>query len=145
MNCVAGADASVHRARSDRGSLMPMAVIFVIALMSATSAFVSASQAWGARRDSQAAASAAARAAAAPGPTEIQRGQVSLDSATAAARAREVLNASGHSGSISVNGNVVIVSATGAVDYAFFSPGFPKTMTASATARAEVGVGGGSP
>lgn len=131
------------RCRGDRGSLMPMAVVMITFMIIAMISLVSASQAWGERRDSQAVAAAAARAAAQPGPDEIVGGRVQLDPGAASARAQTVLSASGHSGSIAVAGTTITVTATGSVNYAFAAPGFPATMTAKASADANNSVFGG--
>lgn len=135
--------ARLRRGRGDDGSVMPMAVVMITFLLIAMFSLVSASQAWGERRDAQAVASAAARAAAQPGPDEIVGGRVLLDPGAASARAQMVLSASGHSGSVSVTGTTVTVTATGAVSYAFAAPGFPTAMTATATADANNNVFGG--
>ena len=136
-------DEQDRRCWDDRGSMMPMAVVFITFLLIAFASLMSASQAWGERRDSQAVAAAAARAAAQPGPSEIVGGRVELDPAAAAARAQSVLSASGHSGSVSILGLSVTVTATGTVDYAFTAPGMPSTMTATATADAANQIFGG--
>ena len=137
------AEPASRRVRGDRGTLMPMAVVLITFLLVAFVALVSASQAWGERRDAQAVAAAAARAAAQPGPNEIVAGRVQLDPGAASARAQMVLGASGHSGSVSIAGLTVTVTATGTVNYAFGAPGFPSTMTATATADANNSVTGG--
>lgn len=136
-------EARQHRGRGDDGSVMPMAVVMITFLLIAMVSLVSASQAWGERRDAQAVASAAARAGAQPGPDEIVGGRVQLDPDAASARAQTVLGASGHSGSVSVTGTTVTVTATGTVSYAFAAPGFPTTMTATANAAANNDVFGG--
>lgn len=140
MTC---ARSNPQRGRGDDGSVMPMAVIMVTFCILAMFSLVSASQAWGERRDAQAVAAAAARAGAQPGPAEIVDGRVQLDPTAAAARAQTVLASSGHSGSVAVSGTTVTVTATGTVDYAFSAPGFPSTMTATANADAANRVGGG--
>lgn len=132
-----------RRFQGDDGSVMPMAVILITFLIVAMFSLVSASQAWGERRDAQAVAAAAARAAAQPGSAEIVGGRVQLDPDAATARAQTVLVDSGHSGSVSVAGTRVTVTATGTVDYAFAAPGFPSTMTATASADANNSIGGG--
>ena len=129
--------AAPRRGRGDAGSVMPMAVILITFLIVAMFSLVSASQAWGERRDAQATAAAAARAAAQPGPDEIVNGRIQLDPGAASARAQMVFAASGLSGSVSVNGTRVAATATGSVDYAFAAPGFPSTMTATAFANAD--------
>ena len=132
-----------RRGRGDDGSVMPMAVVIITFLLISMFALVSASQAWGERRDAQAVASAAARAAAQPGPEEVVGGRVQLDPGAAVTRAQTVLDASGHAGSVSIAGTVVIVTVTGTVHYAFSAPGFPSTMTATANADANNNVFGG--
>lgn len=124
----------------DRGAIMQMTVVFIAASMVGLWSLISAGQAWGARRDVQAAASAAARAAAQPGGEEIAGGEVTIDPDRARARAQAVLVASGHSGTVAVSGQTVTVVATGTINYAFAAPGFPASMTATASADARVGV-----
>ena len=129
------------RASGDDGDTMLMTVVLLAFLMVGAWALISGSQQWGARRDAQAVASAAARAGAQVSEVEV-RGGLSIDSGLASQRANRVLSASGYTGSVSVNGAVVTVQATGAVDYAFPSPGFPATLTASASSSAARGVQG---
>lgn len=121
---------------------MLMTTVLVIFLMLASWAVISASQAWGARRDVQAAAAAAARAGAQVGPDEIRHGVVEIDAAAAAGRAQAVLAASGHGGSVTVRGHTVFVTASRGIGYAFPAPGFPGSMSASASADAVRGVRG---
>ncbi len=120
---------------------MLMTVVLLTFLMLGAWALISGSQQWGARRDAQAVASAAARAGAQVSEEEV-RGGLSIDAGLAAQRANNVLSASGYSGSVSVNGITVTVQATGSVDYAFPAPGFPSTLTASASSSAARGVQG---
>ncbi len=128
--------------QDDRGEVMVMTVVLIAFLTLGAWALLSASQQWGARRDVQAAASAAARAGAQVSETEIRGGSVMIDPALASARASSVLAASGYSGSVSVNGLAVTVNASGSVNYAFPAPGFPSSLSASATATAVRGVQG---
>lgn len=126
----------------DRGETMIMTVVVVAALVIGAWALISASQQWGARRDVQAVASAAARAAAQVTENETRGGSVRIEPALATARATSVLSASGYTGSVSVNGLSVTVNATGGVAYVFPAPGFPSSLSASATASAIRGVQG---
>lgn len=130
-----------RRGAGDDGDTMLMTVVLLTFLMVGAWALISGSQQWGARRDAQAVASAAARAGAQVSNAEV-RGGFSIDPALASERANLVLAASGYSGSVSVNGVVVSVQATGSVDYAFPAPGFPSTLTASASSSAARGVRG---
>lgn len=124
-----------RRGRGDRGSMMPMAIIFVSFLLISTGALVSASQAWGERRQAQATAAAAARAASQPSVDEIVNGVIVLDPVLAEARAQIVLSDAGFTGPVNVSADSVTVTATGTVSYAFGAPpGFPPSMTATATA-----------
>ena len=66
-----------------------------------------------------------------------------LDPGTAAQRAQAILAASGYSGTVNVDGASVTVTVTGSVDYAFPAPGFPGTVTGTASAIARRGVTGG--
>ena len=141
-----GPDAFLHprsrrRAISDDGDTMLMTVVLLTFLMVGAWALISGSQQWGARRDAQAVASAAARAGAPVSDVEV-RGGLSIDPGLAAQRANRVLSASGYVGSVSVSGAVVTVQATGSVEYAFPAPGFPSTLTASASSSAARGVQG---
>ena len=130
-----------RRVAGDEGDTMLMTVVLLTFLMVGAWALISGSQQWGARRGAQAVASAAARAGAQVSDVEV-RGGLSIDPGLASQRANRVLSASGYSGSISVNGAVVTVHATGAVEYAFPAPGFPSSLTASASSTAARGVQG---
>jgi Flp pilus assembly protein TadG len=131
-----------HDGHADRGDVMLMTTVFVVFLMMAAWALVSAGQQWGARREAQASAAAAARAAAQVDATEVRGGSVALDPAAARARAQAVLAASGHAGAVSVQGLTVSVVVSRSIDYAFPAPGFASSVTASATATAARGVQG---
>ena len=132
------------RCRGDRGSMMPMALVLISFLLLAFASLLCASQAWGERREAQATAAAAARAATQPSPNEIVGGAVVLDPALASGRAQLVLSSAGISGSVSVAGQSVTVTATAPVVYAFGAPpGFPSSMTATATADATNQILGG--
>lgn len=124
----------------DRGDTMLMTVILVTFLMIGAFALVSAGQAWGARRDAQAAAQAAARAAVQITPDEVRGGDVAINPTLAAARANQVAAASGYSASVSVSGVEAVVTVTAGVSYSFPAPGFPSTLTATATATVQRGV-----
>lgn len=130
-----------RRAAGEAGDTMLMTVVLLSFLMVAAWALISGSQQWGARRDTQAVASAAARAGAQVSDAEV-RGGLSIDPTLASERANRVLSASGFSGSVSVNGAVVTVRATGSVGYAFPAPGFPSTLTATASSTSARGVQG---
>ena len=124
----------------DRGDTMLMTTILVAFLMVGAFALISASQAWGARRDVQATAQAAARAAVQVSPQEVRGGSVAIDPAMATARANEVATASGYNASIAVSGTTVTATVSGSVSYAFGGAGFPSSMTAPATASVQRGV-----
>lgn len=129
-----------RRAVRDRGDTMLMTTVLVAFLMIGAFALISASQAWGARRDVQATAQAAARAAVQVSPSEVRGGSVAIDPGLASARASEVAAASGYTVSVSVSGTSATATVTGSVDYAFGGPGFPGSMTATATAQVQRGV-----
>jgi Flp pilus assembly protein TadG len=124
----------------DRGDTMLMTTILVGFLMIGAFALISAGEAWGTRRDVQAAAQAAARAAVQVDSSEVRGGSVTIDSGLASARAAEVASASGYSVSVSVSGMTATATVTGSVSYAFGGAGFPGSMTATATASVERGV-----
>lgn len=124
----------------DRGDTMLMTTILIGFLMLASFALISASQAWGARRDVQATAQAAARAAVQVDDTEVRGGSVSINPALAAQRAAQVTASSGYSVSVTVSGTTATATVTGSVDYAFPAPGFNSSMTATATADVQRGV-----
>lgn len=136
-------EVAAERRVRDRGDTMLMTTIFVTFLMMGAFALISASQAWGARRDVQATAQAAARAAVQVTPEEVRGGRVVIDHARAGARASEVAAASGYSASVSVSGVSVTATVSGPVSYSFSAPGFPGSMTASATATVQRGVESG--
>lgn len=125
----------------DRGSVMPMTVILIVFLMVAAWALVSASQQWATRRDAQGVAAAAARAGAQGDPAAIRAGGI-IDADAAVTRAQAIIAGAGYSGSVVVDGQTVTVSVTGAVRYAFPSPGFPAAVTATASAVVVSGVTG---
>jgi hypothetical protein len=104
-------------------------------------ALISAAQQWNTRRDVHAVAAAAARAAAQGDPADLRAGEV-LDGDGAAGRARAILTAAGYTGAVSVDGTTVTVTVTvtAPVDYSFPSPGFPATVTGTASAAARPGV-----
>ena len=120
---------------------MPMATILVVFLMVGAWALVSASQQWSARRDAYGVAASAARAGAQADPAQLRRGSV-LDTAEATASAQSIIEASGYTGSVDVTGDTVRVQITATVGYRFPSPGFPASVTGSATAIAQSGVSG---
>ena len=126
----------------DRGDVMVMTTVFVVFLMFAAWALVSAGQQWGARRDAQASAAAAARAAAQVHLDEVRLGRVSLDAAAARSRAEAMLAASGYSGAVSVRDLTVTVTVSRPIDYSFPAPGFDSSVRAEATATASRGVRG---
>ena len=125
----------------DRGSMMPMATILVAFLMLGGWALLSATQQWNARRDAHATAAAAARAGAQGDRDTLRSGGV-VDPSAAAGRAQAILAASGLAGSVFVDGETVTVTVYASVDYAFPAPGFPSTVSGSASATAVVGVNG---
>ena len=129
------------RGRGDRGSVMPMATILIVFLMVGAWALVSASQQWNTRRDVHAVAAAAARAGAQADPDGLRAGTV-LDPQHAAQRAQAIITAAGYHGTIAVDGTAVTVTVTAPVDYAFPSPGFPATVTGTASAAPQPGVTG---
>lgn len=131
-----------RRGRDDRGDVMLMTAIWIVFLMMGCWALISAGQQWGARREAQAAAAAAARAGAQISETEVRAGAASLDPGAASARAQAVLSSLDASGWISVSGLTVTVTASQGVDYAFPTPGFPGSVSASSTATAQRGVQG---
>lgn len=124
----------------DRGDTMLMTTILVAFLMVAAFALVSASQAWGARRDVQATAQAAARAAVQVTDAEVRGGGVRIDPALAAQRASDVATASGYVVSVTVTGTTATATVTAPVTYAFPTPGFADSMTATASADVQRGV-----
>jgi hypothetical protein len=118
---------------------MVMAPILVMFLMMGSWALISASQQWGVRRDVHAVAAAAARAGAQADPLALRAGKV-IDERAAVARAESIIAAAGYAGSVTIDGDTVSVHVTGTVRYAFPAPGFPSTVSGSATAVAVRGV-----
>jgi hypothetical protein len=131
---------SDDRAR-DRGSVMPGATIFVAFLMLGAWALTSASQQWAARRDVHAVAAAAARAGAQGDPLALRAGGV-IDPEAAESRAQTIIGMAGYSGSVSVSNDVVTVTVSAAVNYAFPSAGFPDSVSGTSTAVVARGVTG---
>lgn len=129
------------RTCEDRGSVMPMVTILIAFLMIGGWALLSATQQWNTRRDVHAVAAAAARAAAQGDQDAIRSGGL-VDPDLANGRAQAILAASGHSGSVIIDGATVTVTVFAAVNYAFPAPGFPPTISGSASAVAVSGVDG---
>jgi Flp pilus assembly protein TadG len=134
--------ASVRSRDDERGSIMLMAAIFIVALVTGSWALIGAGQALTARRDAFATAAAAARAAAQGSETLLRSGDSSIDPSRATADAQAVISAAGFSGSVSINGRTVTVRVTAPVKYAFPSPGLPASVTGSASAVSRRGVSG---
>ena len=118
---------------SERGSATILTAVFLVFLMLGFWSLMAASQQWNARRDAHATAAAAARAGAQGDPVAIRSG-TPLDPSIAMTRAQQVLDASGHSGVVRVDGLTVTVNVEATIDYAFPAPGFPSTVTGSAAA-----------
>lgn len=140
MNKGDAVDAPGDEAVRDRGDTMLVTTILVTFLMVAAFALVCSGQQWTARREAQGIAQAAARAAVQVSPTEVRGGQVIIDPALAAVRAGDVAAASGYTSAVSVQGTSATVTVNGAVSYSFASPGFPDSVTATATATVQRGV-----
>jgi hypothetical protein len=120
-----------------------MATVLVIFLMVGAWSLVSASQQWNTRREVHAVAAAAARAGAQSDPDTLRAGAGAvLDPGAATQRAQAILAASGYTGAVTVDGISVTVTVTGTVGYAFPSPGFPDSVTGTASAIARRGVTG---
>ena len=66
----------------------------------------------------------------------------SVPIAGAIERAEAIIAASGYSGDVSVDGETVTVTVSAGVGYAFPAPGFPESVSGSATAVAQRGVSG---
>jgi Flp pilus assembly protein TadG len=130
-----------HNDEQDRGSVMPMTAVLIVFLMVGAWALVSASQQWSVRRDASGVAAAAARAGAQGDGMALRQGGP-LDPAAAIARAQAIIGTAGYSGTVAVDGARVVVTVNAGIDYAFPSPGFPGSVTASASAVAVGGVTG---
>ena len=129
------------RARRDRGSVMPMTAVLIVYLMVGAWALVSASQQWAVRRDVQGVAAAAARAGAQGDQLALRQGGV-LDANAAVGRAQAIIATAGYTGTVSVDGQTVVVTVHTGIDYAFPSPGFPSAISATSSAVAVGGVTG---
>ena len=125
----------------DRGSVMPMTAVLIVFLMVGAWSVVSASQQWAARRDAQGVAAAAARAGAQGDLAALRTGRV-LDPTAATDRAQAIIDSAGYSGAVAIDAQTVTVTVTAGIDYAFPSPGFPGSVTATASAVAIGGVDG---
>jgi hypothetical protein len=86
-------------------------------------------------------AASAARAGA-QGDADAIRSGVLLDPEMAIVRANAILAAAGYTGSVDVDELRVVVTVTVGVDYAFPAPGFPASVSGSASADATAGVTG---
>jgi Flp pilus assembly protein TadG len=120
---------------------MPMTAVLIVFLMVGAWALVSASQQWAVRRDAQGVAAAAARAGAQGDQIALRQGGV-LDATAAAGRAEAIISTAGYSGTVSVDSQSVTVTVNAGIDYAFPSPGFPSSVSATASAAAVGGVTG---
>lgn len=118
-----------------------MTAVLIVFLMIGAWAVVSASQQWAVRRDAAGVAAAAARAGAQGDLSALRAGGV-LDPTAAAGRAQLIIDTAGYSGAVSVEGQAVTVTVNAGIDYAFPSPGFPASVTATASAVAVSGVDG---
>jgi hypothetical protein len=127
--------------RTERGAYTPAALIFITALLILAAFVANAEAAFDTRRAVAAAASSAARAGAQASPDSLAGGST-LDATGADTRAQQVLTASGYTGSVTVNGDTVVVTATGHVHTIMPDPfglnGKAVTMTAAATATGGV-------
>ena len=130
------------RAERDRGSVMPMTAVLIVYLMIGAWALVSASQQWAVRRDVQGVAAAAARAGAQGDQLALRQGGV-LNADAAVDRAQAIIATAGYTGTVTVNGQTVVVTVHAGIDYAFPSPGFPSAVNGTSSAVAVRGVTGG--
>ena len=105
----------VDRCRGDRGSLSVPALILIVALVVSFGLVADGGRALAERREVRGAAAAAARSGANMTNAEVVAG--ALNPGLAAQRARDSLGLDGVTGSVSIAGNVVTVSATAHVDY----------------------------
>jgi hypothetical protein len=127
--------------RSERGAFTPAALVFITALFVLAAFVANAEAAFDTRRAVEAAAASAARAGAQASPDSLAGGSP-LDASGADARAQQILAAAGYTGSVAVDGDLVVVTATGHVHTFMPDPfgldGKAVTMTASATATGGV-------
>jgi hypothetical protein len=125
----------------ERGAYTPGALVFITALFVLAAFVANAGAAFDTRRAVEAAAASAARAGAQASADSLAGGST-LDAAGAAARAQEILAAAGYTGTVVVNGDVVVVTATGHIHTFMPDPfgldGKAVTMTAAATATSGV-------
>ena len=133
-----------ERGATERGDVMLTTIIFLTALLTASTVLVSASEQWEARRKAASAAATMARAAAQGDADLIRRGGEGIDPDRASLRAAEVLSAlnaadgeTSYVGDlVAIEGAVVTAEVRASVDYTFPAPGFPSQIVGSAQAEA---------
>ncbi len=124
-----------------RGSVMPMTAVLIVFLMMSFWALMSASQQWNTRRDVNGVAATAARAAAQGDPAAIRAG-IMIDPHAAAQRGQQVIAEAGYAGTVTLDGLTVTATVTGTVDYAYPTPGFTDSVTATAQTNLVRGITG---
>lgn len=124
----------------DRGSILPMALIFIGGLAVVVLTFISAQEGWAVRRNAHMTAAAAARAGAQVEPVSWRADQA--PAAGAVARAQTVLVSQGYQGSVHVAGGEVIVTVDASIEHTFPMPWLPTTVRAVASAELVRGVDG---
>ena len=124
----------------ERGSVLPMALIFVAGLALVVLTFIGAQEGWSVRRNAQMTAAAAARAGAQVEPVAWRAAQD--PQASAVARAEAVLASQGYQGSVNVAGDEVIVAVDAAIRHTFPMPWLPTTVRAVASAELVRGIDG---
>lgn len=129
-----------HWRHDDRGSILPMALIFVGGLAVVVLTFISAQEGWSERRNAHLTAAAAARAGAQVEPASWRAAQV--PAAGAVARAEAVLASQGYRGSVHLAGGEVIVTVDASVQHTFPMPWLPTTVRAVASAELVRGTDG---
>lgn len=133
----------------ERGDVMITTLVFLTALLVASTILISASEQWEARRKAAAAAATMARAAAQGDVELVRTGRSGVDPDRARGRVRDVLAALNGSDDettydgriIAIDGPVVTAEATASVAYTFPLPGFPDRIAGTASAEAVRGPG----
>ena len=122
---------AARRLRGCHGNVSLLVVIMVPALLVASGLVLDGGRQLQARRDAGAAAAAAARAASQLSEQEIYGH--GLDAGLAASRANAELAAQGATGSVSIDGQTVIVTVTADVDFLLLPGGRSVSTSSSAT------------
>ena len=124
----------------ERGSILPMALVFIAGLATVVLTFISAQEGWAVRRNAQMTATAAARAGAQVAPVDWRAVQGPAPGALT--RAESVLASQGYQGSVHLSADEVVVTVVAPIQHTFPMPWLPTTVQATASASVVRGIDG---